>query len=250
MSEDRRMTGSVDFDELWRGDLKALARALSCVERGGAAGAALAAAARARRRASRRVVVTGPPGVGKSTLLRAVLEALRARGERAAVLACDPSSTRTGGAFLGDRVRWAGIAADPGVFIRSMAHRGEEREVAQRVDAMAAVLEAAGWPWVFLETVGAGQRDAPGLAGATLVLVLSPACGDEIQMLKAGVLEKADIFVVNRTDLPGGERWAQALEDTLRLSGAAPPVLRVAAATGAGVEDLLARLVEHSGSPR
>lgn len=232
------------------GDRVSLSRALSHVVRQSDEGARAVEAAREHERRARRVVVTGPPGVGKSTLLRSVFATLRARGERVAVVALDPSSLRTGGAFLGDRVRWSDFAEDEGVFIRSVAQRGDHARTQDIVDGMADVFDAAGWPWVVLETVGAGQNEEPGLRGATTVLVLSPLCGDEMQMLKAGVIESADVYAVNRVDLPGGERWAASLEETLALGRDEPPaVLRVGAASGAGVERLVEE-IEKTGDER
>ncbi len=238
------MRSRVDVRGVFGGDDIALACALSEVVRRSDEGARIVAAARQHQRRARRVVVTGPPGVGKSTMLRSVFATLRTRGERVAALALDPSSSRTGGAFLGDRVRWSEFAEDEGVFIRSIAQHGDHDHVRDVVDGMADVFDAAGWPWIVLETVGAGQNEEPGLRGATTVLLLSPLCGDEMQMLKAGVIESADVYVVNRVDLPGGERWAASLEETLALGRDEPPtVLRVEATTGAGVERLVEELV-------
>ncbi len=240
MSEERSFeTGLQDGAEL--------GRILSSVERDGSESSALreriAKALGTRERRARRVVVTGPPGVGKSTLLRGVLATLRARGDRVAVLACDPSSPKTGGAFLGDRVRWSSFAEDDGVFIRSVAQRGEFSEMCARVDRMADTLDAAGWDWVLLETVGVGQNEEAGLGDARKLLVLSPACGDEMQMLKAGVIEAADVCAVNRLDLPGADRWVTMLEETLALGeGDVAPVVRVDAANGGGVDELLEAL--------
>jgi LAO/AO transport system kinase len=244
------MRSEIDMSRVFRGDSISLSRALSHVVRQSDEGGRVVEAAREHERRARRVVVTGPPGVGKSTLLRSIFATLRARGERVAVVALDPSSLRTGGAFLGDRVRWSDFAEDEGVFIRSVAQRGDHAVTQDIVDGMADVFDAAGWPWIVLETVGAGQNPEPGLRGATTVLVLSPLCGDEMQMLKAGVIESADVYAVNRVDLPGGERWAASLEETLALGRVEPPVvLRVAAATGAGVERLVEE-IEKTGDER
>jgi LAO/AO transport system kinase len=189
----------------------------------------------------RRVVVTGPPGVGKSCLLRGLLACLRDRGERACVLACDPQSPTSSGVFFGDRLRWAELAADRRFFLRSLAHRPDEPLLSPSALRCAAAAAAAGFPWIFVETVGSGQSQLPrGGPPSVIVLVLSPACGDEVQMLKAGVIEAADLIVVNKVEQPGGDAWARQLEETLHLGGTtAARVLRAEATAGKGVREIL-----------
>ncbi|MCZ6796279.1 MAG: methylmalonyl Co-A mutase-associated GTPase MeaB, partial [Planctomycetota bacterium] len=193
---------------------------------------------------ARCVVVTGPSGAGKSCLLREVVRHVRERGERAAVIACDPASPYTGGAFLGDRVRWTQLGEDPGVFVRSVAHREKGGVLPSVVWSMVDLIDAAGYPWVFVESVGAGQMD--GLAvprPMTRLLVLTPDWGDDMQMLKAGLLERGDLYVVNKSDLPGSARWARALAENLGFEAQGEPrVLTVAASTGEGVEALMKAL--------
>ncbi len=228
------------------GDVRTLARAVSMVEDETDSASALLAACGAVGRRARRIGVTGPPGAGKSTLVDQMVRILRVRGERVAVLAIDPSSPYTGGALLGDRIRMQGFAADDGVYIRSMASRGALGGVARGASDVCAVLEAAGFAWVIVETVGVGQ-DEVGIAAivdATL-LVLMPGMGDDVQSLKAGVMEIADIFVVNKSDLPGAERVEAEILSMQGLGdrqGPVPPVVRVAAATGAGVAEMMAAL--------
>jgi LAO/AO transport system kinase len=216
--------------------------------------------------------VAGPAGVGKSSLLRELIRRLRRRGERVALLACDPASAVTGGAVLADRCRLGELMEDAGVFCRSLAHRGAAGEPAPGLETALEVLEAAGFPWIFVETVGTGQMEARAAGPVeTQVLVLSPQCGDDFQMLKAGALEVADLVVVNKGDQPGGRAWAALLAETLGVekdaggadgegSGGgkeaggeprrsrAPRVLGVSAATGEGVEALLSALVEAGGA--
>ncbi len=197
------------------------------------------------------VGITGSPGAGKSTLTdRLILEA-RKRGERVGVLAVDPSSPFTGGAILGDRIRMMRHHQDPGVFIRSMASRGALGGLAGATVAALSLLEAFGFDRIFVETVGVGQSevDIARVADTTL-LVLTPAAGDAVQAFKAGVMEIADLFAVNKFDLPGGERIIQELKSALELSpprpgGWRPPIFPTVAATGEGVEALFEGLEAH-----
>ena len=195
--------------------------------------------------------MTGAPGAGKSTLLDGLVRGLRARGETVAIVAVDPSSRRTGGALLGDRIRMRSGARDDGVFIRSMAARDRLGGVADSARAGVTILAAA-FDWVFVETVGVGQSEAD-VAGLvdTLLFVVQPGSGDAIQFMKAGILELPDLFAVNKADL-GAEarRTASELESGLRLGEREetdwrPPVLLVSARDGTGVEALLDALDAH-----
>ena len=194
------------------------------------------------------VGVTGAPGVGKSTLVDRLVTHLRANRERVAVVAVDPSSPFSGGAILGDRVRMQDHAADPGVFVRSMATRGQLGGLAQATLGAVRVLDAAGWPWILVETVGTGQVeiDIASAADTTLV-VLTAGWGDAVQTDKAGVLEVADVFVVNKADRPGADETVRDLELALDLSPAAwrPPVVRASAASGEGVDGVWAAVIRH-----
>src|SRR6188472_1914442 len=197
------------------------------------------------------VGVTGAPGVGKSTLVDALVGATRARGERVAVVAVDPSSSFSGGALLGDRVRMQRHALDDGVFIRSLATRGQQGGLSRSTTATVAVLDAVGFPLVFVETVGAGQAEID-VADATdaVIVVTAPGLGDEVQALKAGLLEIADVLDVNKGDRDGADRAIADLTTMLALAAfpsrpgdprrAAPALIRASAATGAGVSHIVA----------
>jgi LAO/AO transport system kinase len=232
------------MERLRAGDVRALARAVSMVEDGAAAAAELLAACRESAGGGLRVVVTGPPGAGKSTLVDQMAKWLRAEGQRIGIVAVDPSSPYTGGALLGDRIRMQGFAEDDGVFIRSMASRGAMGGVARAAEDVCTVMEAAGRQTILIETVGVGQDEVEviGLADVT-VLVLAPGMGDEVQSLKAGVMEVADIFVVNKSDRGGAEMVEQEIVAMQGLvaerGGWVPPVVRTVATTGDGVEELM-----------
>ena len=239
------------MERLRAGDVRALARAVSMVEDGAAGAAELLAACREfagrpqpKMAGGLRIGVTGPPGAGKSTLVDQMARWLRAEGEMVGVVAVDPSSPYTGGALLGDRIRMQGFAADDGVFIRSMASRGAMGGVARAAADVCTVMEAAGRRTILIETVGVGQDEVEviGLADVT-VLVLVPGMGDEVQSLKAGVMEVADVFVVNKSDRGGAELVEQEIVAMQGLAagsgGWVAPVVRTVAATGEGVGELM-----------
>ncbi len=232
------------------GDRRALARALTWVESGLASGEELLKKARGAARA-RIVGLTGSPGSGKSTLADRLITAVRQRGETVAVLAVDPSSPFSGGAILGDRIRMMRHHKDEGVFIRSMASRGSLGGLAGATVAALTLLEAFGFDWILVETVGVGQSEVDiARVADTTVLVLTPAAGDAVQAFKAGVMEIADLIVVNKFDLPGGERVVQELRATLEFAPPRPagwkvPVLTTIAADGEGTAKLLAAIEKH-----
>jgi len=232
-------------DRARRGDRRALARLLTEIEnRSATAEAALRILYPLAGRAHL-VGVTGPPGAGKSTLISALIGAVRATGRPVAVLAVDPSSPITGGAILGDRVRMMDHAGDRDVFIRSMASRGHAGGLATATIAAAAVLDAVGFPVVFLETVGTGQAEVEVAAVADTTLVVeAPDMGDDVQAIKAGLLEVADMVVVTKGDRPGADRTAGRLRAMLGSAQATgrPDVLVTAATNGAGVRELLAAI--------
>ena len=195
--------------------------------------------------------LTGSPGVGKSTTTNELVRALRARGQRVGILAVDPASPYTGGAILGDRVRMQDHATDSGVYIRSMSSRGHLGGLAAATPQAVRVLEAAGCDVVLVETVGVGQAEVEvaSLADTTLVL-LAPGMGDAIQAVKAGILEIADVFVVNKADRDGADATYRDIQGMLGLVSRAPgewrpPVVRAVAAKAEGIEDVLAAIDKH-----
>jgi LAO/AO transport system kinase len=232
------------------GDRASIARALTIVERGGDAAAALLASLRVPGRAYR-IGITGAPGAGKSTLTTELVRALRPTGT-VAVIAVDPSSPFSGGALLGDRVRMNDVAPDAGVFIRSMAARGALGGLSAAVADGADVLEAAGFDHVLIETVGVGQSelDVARIADTTLVVV-TPESGDEVQTAKAGLMEIADVFVLNKDDRPGGNVMWNALRRMVDASsrgvasGWVPPIVRTVGNAGRGIDALTAALASH-----
>ena len=236
------------------GDRSALARLLSIVERGGDGARAVGRALHGRGSDAYTVGITGAPGSGKSTLTSALVDVVRAAGDRVAVLAIDPSSPFSGGAILGDRVRMGDHALDEGVFIRSMATRGHLGGLAVAAPEAVRVLTAVGYPWVVLETVGVGQVEVEvvGQADTTLVVV-NPGWGDAVQANKAGLMEIADVFVVNKADRPGAKETARDLDRMLDIALPTsrepdrwrPPVLCATATTGDGVAEVWGAVGEH-----
>jgi LAO/AO transport system kinase len=236
-------------DGVRRGDRASTARMLTFIESGDRSARAAIAALVAEGGHAYTIGMTGAPGAGKSSLTDRVLGVIRAGGERVAVLAVDPSSPRTGGAILGDRVRMGAHATDPGVFIRSMATRGQLGGLAAAVPQAIQVLDAGGYRWIVVETVGVGQVELD-VAGAadTTVVVLNPGWGDGVQANKAGILEIADVFAVNKADRDGADAAVRDLVSMLELShhaGWLPPIVETVATTGAGVDELWDAIGRH-----
>jgi LAO/AO transport system kinase len=239
------------FDAACGGDRASLARLLSLVERGDDDAREVSRVAYPRSGAGYAVGLTGAPGAGKSTLTSATIGHLRSLGEEVAVLAIDPSSPFTGGAILGDRVRMQDHATDAGVFIRSMATRGHLGGLSLAAPEAVRLLDAVGKRWILIETVGVGQVEVE-IAGKadTTVVVVNPGWGDSVQANKAGLMEIADVFVINKADRKGTEETRRDLEGMLELSDIAddawrPPILPVVATERRGVDQLWSAVLRH-----
>jgi len=194
--------------------------------------------------------ITGPPGAGKSSLVNELAKRMRAKGKTVGIIAVDPTSPFTGGALLGDRIRMQDLTLDPGIFIRSMASRGSLGGIAKATYDAINVLDAFGMDYIIVETVGVGQTEIDIVKVAdTVVVVLVPGLGDDVQAIKAGIMEIADIFAVNKADREGADKLVTEIEMMLDLSQKEflmrPPIIKTVATTGAGVDELEAKLNEH-----
>jgi LAO/AO transport system kinase len=247
---------SQELEALTTGQRRPLARLLTRIENGDPSVRPLLPELFAAGRGAHVVGITGPPGSGKSTLVNALIGEWRRRGRRVGVLAVDPSSPYTRGAILGDRIRMMDHAADRDVFMRSMASRGELGGIAATTWIAAAALDAAGYDPILVETVGAGQSEVEvARVAETTVVVEAPEMGDEVQAIKAGLLEVADVIVVNKADRPGADRTARQLRAMLSTAGGRierrpPPVLVTTATTGAGVAELTDAVEAHRSEAR
>jgi GTPase len=247
-------------DRVLAGDPRAIARAISLIEDETPQGAELVRRVFPRTGHAYLIGVTGPPGAGKSTLVDRMIAVIRESARSVGVVAVDPTSPFTGGAILGDRVRMQAHAGDAGVFIRSMATRGHLGGLARATSEVALVLDASGKDVVLIETVGVGQDEVDIVRTADVSLVtIVPGAGDEVQALKAGIMEIADIFVVNKADRDGADRTVASIETLLSLQTFAadewrPPIVRTEATTGKGVTELLSAVerfkVHSAGAQR
>ncbi|MDQ1447576.1 MAG: GTPase [Actinomycetota bacterium] len=231
------------------GDRRSIAKVISLVERGGERARVAIQMLHPRTGNAWSIGITGAPGAGKSTLTDQLVARLRATGEEVGVLAVDPSSPFSGGAILGDRVRMQSHTSDPGVFIRSMATHGHLGGLSLATPQALRVLDAVGKAWIVIETVGVGQVEVE-IAGHadTTVVVVNPGWGDSVQAAKAGLLEIADVFVVNKADRPGVAETQSDLAGMLELSSRRtwqPPIVRTVATTGEGVDELFEAIVAH-----
>jgi LAO/AO transport system kinase len=236
-------------DRLVEGDKRALARAISLIENGDPVGAEVVSTLYPRTGKARVVGFTGPPGVGKSTLIGALVKELRARERRVGVLSIDPSSPFTRGALLGDRIRLSEHFLDEGVFIRSMASRGALGGLAEASLQAALVMDAAGFDEVLLETVGVGQAEIDVVDHAdTVVLALMPGSGDSIQALKAGVMEIPDVIVINKAEHPLADTMVREVRTALSLGPSGDwkvPIVKTVASKGEGIDGLLDAIERH-----
>jgi LAO/AO transport system kinase len=233
-----------------KGDRKSIARTISLVEDNSSEAKKIISKLYPHGGKAHVIGVTGPGGSGKSTLIEKLTKELRRKGKTVGVIAVDPTSPFTGGAFLGDRIRMQDLSLDPGVFIRSMATRNAPGGLAKATKKVVQVLDASGKDFVMVETVGAGQSEVEVVKIAhTIVVVLSPDFGDEIQAIKAGIMEIGDIFVVNKADRENADKAVISLSAALELSaeksGWKPPFVKTNALTGEGTTELLEAIDKH-----
>ena len=238
-----------DWERLLKGDRRLLSRAITAIEKDRVEAREVMAAVHDHLGGAHVIGVTGAPGTGKSTLISAYIGALRERGLRVAVIAVDPSSPFSGGALLGDRIRMSSHDNDEGVFIRSLASRGHLGGVSKATWRVVDLVDAAGFDVVIVETVGTGQSEVEIMEVAqTVLLVCAPGLGDDVQAVKAGILEIADIVVVNKADLPHADRTAGQLQDAMALTardGRVVSIVSTIATNGTGIRELVDAVSRH-----
>ncbi len=237
--------------ELRQGNIRALARAITLVENDLPGSEEFVRAVYTQTGRARVVGITGSPGTGKSTLVNALAVRYASRTPSVGVIAVDPSSPFTGGAILGDRIRMSGLEEIPGVFVRSMATRGALGGLARTTSDVVTLMDAAGRDPIFIETVGVGQDEVEVVRVADVcIVVLVPGMGDDVQTLKAGIMEIADIFVINKSDHPGADQVERSLEALLSLADRERPksIVRTVASEGSGVDELVAAIDSASGN--
>ncbi|GAV22412.1 methylmalonyl Co-A mutase-associated GTPase MeaB [Carboxydothermus pertinax] len=238
------------LERFWQGEKRALARIISLVENGGEGKEEVLTKLYPHTGKAQIIGITGAPGAGKSSLTDCLIELSRKENKTVAVVAVDPSSPFTGGALLGDRIRMQNHAVDDGVYIRSMGSRGSLGGISAATKDVVKVLDAFGFDYIIIETVGVGQGELDVMHVAdTVLVVLTPTAGDSIQTIKAGIMEIADIFVVNKADLPGAGKMVMDINTMLDLKGEQliwrPPVIKTSTNTGEGLSELLGFIKKH-----
>ncbi len=239
------------IEKLFNNDRRTVARSISIVERNNSSSNELLKKIYGKVGNAYRIGITGPPGAGKSTITNQLTKYFRAQNKKVGIIAVDPTSPFTGGALLGDRVRMTEIGQDPEVFIRSMATRGSLGGLSKKAIDAADVLDAAGYDFVLLETVGVGQSELDiAEAADTTIVVLVPESGDAVQAMKAGLMEIADFFVLNKSDRPGSEQAVTALRTILMMRSHdekswMPKIIKTIASENKGIEQIAAEITRH-----